>query len=271
MIGCVLMALMPGVTARVRRQPFVHNWGPIGRLIRNGLQFTAVARRDHDLLEDFLADYWNSPVSREFFDHFRHRFETLFLAHHRGIVDEIGRAVDLCQMPRSRVVEVGVGDARVLEYLGDHLPRVDEFHGIDLNQKVVEENRNRFAGMNGYWFHTEDVGDWLAAHPAPGTVLFTNGGVFEYFRRSRLDELFRALLASGAPCMVAMTETIAVDHDLEGDPESHPYGHEFSFSHNYPAILHEAGFEVLFIRDRFTAEGEEHHPARWLQVVARAV
>ena len=269
-LGCLLLHALPGLAKEVRQRPFSRDWGSAGRLIRNGFLFRAVATKDHGLFEQFLADYWESPVSREFFDHFGHRFETVFLAHHRGIVDEIGKALDQHGVQAARVVEVGVGDAKVLEYLGENLPQATEWHGIDLNEAMVAENRRRFEGRDAYHFHVADVTEWISQQPAAGTVLFTNGGVFEYFRRERLLDLFASLKAGGRPALVAITETIAVNHDLTEDPESYPYGHELSFSHNHPAILREAGFEVLFTRDRFTKEGEEHHPARWLQVVAVA-
>ena len=270
LLGCGLIVLMPAVAQEVRQRPFSRDWGARGRLIRNGLMFIALSRKDHHLFEEFLADYWKSAVSREFFDHFGHRFETLFLAHHRGITGEIRAVMERHVLPAWRLVEVGVGDARVLEYLADRIPEFRERHGIDLNEEVIAANRRRFEGREGYHFHAEEVARWLEAHPQAGTVMFTHGGVFEYFRRDRLLALFRSLRAVGGPCVVALTETIAVDHDLEAGEGSHPYGHELSFSHDYPAILREAGFVVSFIRDRPTDEGEEHHPARWLQVVAEA-
>ncbi|WP_353568057.1 class I SAM-dependent methyltransferase [Haloferula sargassicola] len=268
--GKVLMNVRPDLARRVRHQPFSLDWGTLGRLVRNGYFLRAVAERDHGLLHDFLRDYWSSPRSREFFDHFGHRFETVFLEHHRAIVDEIGQAVASFEGGPARLIEVGVGDARVINYLMKHLEGIQTFHGIDLNATQIEENRHRFRNRAELHFHCGEAHHWLIRHPAPGTVIFTNGGVLEYFRRRDLFGLFRELAATSSPCVVALTETIAVDHDLDGDPDSHAYGHEFSFSHNYPDVLRNAGFKITFLRDRFTLEGEEHHPARWLQVVAKA-
>ena len=99
-------------------------------------------------------------------------------------------------------------------------------------------------------------------------MFFTNGGVLEYFTRPQLIDLFELLRGTSSTSLVAITETLAVDHDLKEEPATFPYGHELAFSHNYPAILAESGFKETYRNDRFTKEGEEWHPTRWLQMVA---
>jgi hypothetical protein len=268
LIGIAAILVVPSLAQSVRTTPFSRNWGSMGRLIRNGFLARAVAGQDHQLIHDFMRDYWASPRSSEFYDHFEHRFDTLFLRYHRGIVEEIGKLISEFDSPEARIVEIGVGDARVLAHLAGNLPSVSKFHGIDLNEEIIAANSERFRHDPRFEFQSMEAADWLGRHPAGGTLLFTNGGVFEYFRRDQLVDLFRTLLAGGSPCGIALTETIGIDHDLKGDPNSFPYGHELAFSHNYPAILNEAGFEATILADRHTGPGEENHPARWLQVVA---
>ena len=60
------------------------------------------------------------------------------------------------------------------------------------------------------------------------------------------------------------------DHDLETEEHSLPYGHEFAFSHNYPALLRSSGFELTWERNRPTQPGEENYPVRWFQLVAHS-
>lgn len=71
--------------------------------------------------------------------------------------------------------------------------------------------------------------------------------------------------------IVAITESVGTDHDLDREPQSYPYGHELAFSHNYPAILRESGFEIGWERNRPTQPGEENYPVRWYQLVARGM
>lgn len=267
LVGLVIILMAPAIANGVRTQPFTRPWGVVGKLVRNGFFVRAVSTGDHALLQDFLADYWISPRSDEFFDHFEHRFDTLFLRHHRRIVPEIQCIVESFHHQSARLVEIGVGDARVLRYLADHLPSVSHFIGIDLNTDIIETCREKLRADRRFQFHAGDARQWLDAHPAPATILFTNGGVFEYFRRDQLIALLRTARAGGGPCAIAITETLGIDHDLTTDSNSHPYGHEFAFSHNYPAILEEAGFQTRILQDRFTRPEDEHYPERWLQVL----
>lgn len=248
-------------------RPFSREWGHLARLIRNAHQRDAVERRDHETLHRFLCDYWKSPISAEFFEGDFKRFEDIFLKYHLGLVDAMKEAISKFGNGEVRLVELGSGDGRVLQYLRERLSGVDAFVGIDLNENQILECREKYRDEPKLSFENHDVSEWLSEHPARQTVLFTNGGVLEYFTRAQLLELFSLLQANG-PCVVAITETLAVDHDLENDLETFPYGHEYAFSHNYAAILREAGFEPGFRNDRFTKEGEEHHPSRWYQLLA---
>jgi hypothetical protein len=265
------MKLRPALTDEISKQPFSRDWNHAARLIRNGIQHDAVSRKDHETLHHFLCDYWAAPVADEFFDGFGHRFEDIFLRHHAGIVDEIAKVLQLCGTDEVRLVELGSGDGRVLKHLSDHLPGISHFVGIDLNEPKILECREKNRDDSRLSFVSEDVVDWLKNHPADRTVLFTNGGVLEYFTRSQLLGLFKVLRQTNKICFASHTETFAIDHDLESEAESFPYGHELAFSHNYHAILREAGFEVSYENDRFTVEGEEHHPSRWFQVLAKSL
>jgi len=251
----------------VKMRPFSRDWGHRARLIRNAHQRDAVERRDHETLHCFLCDYWRAPVSAEFFDGDFQRFEDIFLQYHLGLVDAMKEAISKFEDGEVRLVELGSGDGQVLQYLGEKLSGVGTFIGIDLNENQVIECREKYRDEPKLRFENYDVSEWLREHPSKRTVFFTNGGVLEYFTRAQLLDLFGLLHASG-PCVVAITETLAVDHDLESESETFPYGHELAFSHNYPAILREAGFEPGFRNDRFTKEGEEHHPSRWYQLLA---
>lgn len=68
--------------------------------------------------------------------------------------------------------------------------------------------------------------------------------------------------------MVVLTESIAADHDMDGDPNTYPYGFELSLSHNYLAILKEAGFSIDYVNDRKTTPEESEIVGRWIQIVA---
>lgn len=260
----------PALFEAVHQEPFDPNWGAAGKLVRNAHLVRAVKNRDHSTLRRFFTHYWSSSVSKEFFEGYASRFESLFLGHHSGIASRITAELPQSAAGGIRLVEIGSGDGRVLEWLSRELDGVNEFHGVDLNADEIEKCRVRHAGSKRLFFHHNDVLAWMKRHPSPGTILITNGGVFEYLLDEELRELFGELRRLCSPCLVAITESVAVDHDFSAETASLPYGHEFAFSHNYPALLRESGFEIRWERDRATLPGEENHPARWLQIVAAA-
>lgn len=219
----------------------------------------------------YFTHYWSSGTSLEFFDGFGYRFEELFLRHHAVIAEHlVGLFPKLGEGP-IRLVEVGSGDGKVLEWLSARLPGIDAFHGVDLNEREIEKCRERHRDSKRLHFHSGDLRDWLLANPAPRTILVTNGGVFEYLLEHEMRALFRELREVCSPCLVAVTESIADDHDLDAEPCSLAYGREFAFSHNYPAILRGSGFEIEWERNRPTEPGEENHPVRWYQLLASGV
>ena len=268
--GNLLRVLRPRLAAQVDERPFDPDWDPVARLIRNAHLYNAVHRRDHETLRRYFTHYWASSSADEFFDGYAYRFEELFLRHHAGIADRIAAALPLFHGQRARLVEVGSGDGRVLAWLAERLKGVSEFHGVDLNAAQIARCRETHPTSDRLIFHEGHLLEWLRAHPAPNTILVTNGGVFEYLLEDELRSLFVELRLLCSPCLVAITETIATDHDLATETASLPYGHELAFSHNYPALLREAGFEISWEHDRRTLPGEENHPARWMQLVATA-
>jgi len=268
--GSFLRVLNPRLAFEVDEKPFDPEWGAGGKLIRNAHLLDAVQRRDHETLRRYFIHYWSSATSAEFYEGFAHRFEDLFLRHHAIVADHIAGAIPLPGEEGARLVEVGSGDGRVLEWLSENLSGIDEFHGVDLNEREIEKCRETHRDSDRLFFHAGDLMEWLRAHPSPKTILVTNGGVLEYILRDELLALFREFRSLCSPCVIAITESIGNDHDLGKESESFPYGHEFAFSHNYPALLREAGFEIRWERDRPTAPDEENYPVRWYQMVASA-
>jgi hypothetical protein len=261
------MPLFPAYSAEIRQAPFRRRLSPAGRLIRNGHLVRAVATKDHELIRDFLADYWSSEASDEFYRELSHRYETLFLAYHAGIVEQTADAVKRSGGEFRQLVEIGSGDGKILAHFSRYLPEIPAFHGVDLNKDQIEKCRRLYADDSRLAFHQRDALRWLDDHLTPGTILIANGGVLEYFTRPELEKMF-AQIARHAPCIVAITESIAADHDLNSDPRTHPYGFELSLSHNYSALLREAGFSISHIRDRLTTPEESEIVGRWLQMVA---
>lgn len=269
-VGNLLRSLRPDLAKRVDARPFDPDWTAPAKLIRNAHLFNAVDRKDHETLRRYLTHYWSSAASTEFYEGFSHRFEDLFLRYHAVIADHIAALLPLLGDGPIRLVEVGCGDGRVLEWFAARFDRISDLHGVDLNSGQIEKCRAAYSTSPRCHFHEGDLLEWLQANPVPRTVLVSNGGVFEYLLEHELLNLFSKLRLSCAPCLVAITESIATDHDLEAEVHSLPYGHEFALSHNYPALFRSAGFELTWKQNRPTQPGEENHPVRWFQLVAHS-
>ncbi len=268
--GRMLMSMRPEFSSEIRKTPFANHLPLSGRLIRNGHFMNAVGAKDHGMIRDFLRDYWSSGASDEFYEGLSHRYETLFLAYHSSIVDETARAMERTGKPFRQLVEIGSGDGKILDHFSRRLDAVPAFHGVDVNLPQVENNRTIYRANPKLSFHHSDGLRWLKGNGGPGTILVTNGGVLEYFTRPELCELFARMAEEWAPCVVSLTESIAADHDLVHEQWTYPYGWELSLSHNYIALLEEAGFIITHVNDRLTTPEEADTMGRWLQVVAVA-
>lgn len=266
--GKLLIKLKPGYSAAVKASPFSTPWPESGRLIRNAHLINAIETRDHAMICEFLRDYWSSSVSDEFYDGFAHRYETVFLTHHQGIVAEVAKLIEKTGAEVQQVIEIGAGDGKILEHFSKHLGGIPSFKGMDINAAQMDNNRVKYAAVPKLSFHQGDASTWLTAETRPGTLLLSNGGVLEYFPREDVLGIFQNLGKNGAPCLVVLTESIATDHDLKNETGTYPYGFELSLSHNYEALLKEAGFSIEFTKDRLTTPEESEIVGRWIQIVA---
>jgi SAM-dependent methyltransferase len=207
--------------------------------------------------------FWSQQPAVEFHEFAERRFEGWFLGHHVAIVPQLRAALAAGDAPYGAFFEIGCGCGRVIEHLSRALPDIPRFIGLDLSAVQVARNRARFAALP-IEFEAGDGLKWVAAHARPHWVYFTYGGVLEYFPRARVLELYSLLATRLAPSLVALVEPLSDDHDLEHDARSIVYGAENTFSHNYVAVLREAGFDVLHRSEQVVDR------QRWLLMVARS-
>ena len=97
-------------------------------------------------------------------------------------------------------------------------------------------------------FSNADGGNWLLENGKANSLFVTNGGVLEYFRRERLNEMLTHISSNLPPSVFFAVEPVANDHDWAATTESVPFGEELSFSHNYSNLFESNGFEVLHQR-----------------------
>lgn len=203
----------------------------------------ANAHGDTAAVERALAAFWRGGPGEQFHAQFNDERFKVFRETHSGAIDALAGLIRESGDRFSRLVEIGCGDGKVLADCAARLAVIDHAVGIDINGAVIDRAAAEYVDDPRLSFTNAEAREWLTAHPQPGTVLLSNGGVLEYFSPENLDRLL-AVLAAAAPAAVVLIEPAAPDHDLANDPESHVFGREYSFSHNYRSRLAKAGFEV---------------------------
>lgn len=246
-----------GALARGERIPR----GMLDRLIHSNLIEEAARKGDQQALRDQLSRYWQGSSGSDFHDRFSDRFENWFLGAHYPVVEALREVAAARPGELRQLFEVGCGDGRVLRHLSGALPDLTRFTGIDINASIIEKNRETYAGGK-LEFIAGDAAAILAKQFTCGSILMTYGGVLEYFLESELASIFR-MARSQAPAAVALVEPLYDQFDMDLEVHSRAGGREKSFSHPYPRLLRDAGFEVVFRRE---IQGE----FSWIMLVAVA-
>jgi SAM-dependent methyltransferase len=92
-----------------------------------------------------------------------------------------------------RVIEIGCGEGHVLEELSKELNSIDQFVGIDINKSQITATMNRFASNPKLSFLAGDALEYLDQNEVSNSILFTFGGVMEYFTERELKDFFTKL------------------------------------------------------------------------------
>lgn len=208
----------------------------------------AHAQGDLGGVEEALSAFWKGGPGDKFHASFAEDRFRVFREQHAEVIDALAGILSTSGEPFSRLVEIGCGDGLVLGYCAEHLPSIAQVVGLDINAAVIARAASEHASDGRISFAQADAREWLTANPLPGTMMLSYGGVLEYFSQENVDRLFQAL-ALAPPAALVLVEPAAADHDLETQPDSFAFGHEYSFSHNHRRRLAQAGFEVVFEKE----------------------
>lgn len=264
LLGRALMPLFPLRLQQLQRGDVGERLGRVDRLLLAAL----VARHEKagsldqlGALHDWL---WASEQATRFHDQAQARFDDWWLQHHSAILEPLTREISDHPGTWTTLCEIGCGSGLVLADLARRLPTLQQFVGLDLSAAQISRSRQAHAANPRLRFEAGDGAAWLRGHAAPGWLLFSNAGVLEYFAPDKLLGLLRDLAQTRPPLAIASIEPIADDYDLQRETASRIYGPERSWSHNYPRLYREAGFELLWQRELRVGG------LRWLLLFARA-
>jgi SAM-dependent methyltransferase len=201
---------------------------------------------DTAAVEAALRQFWQGETGDDFYDRYRLRFDRWFNGPHHVLIDQL--AASSAQRPWQHLVEIGCGDGRALSHLADVLPGIVDATGIDINPHIIARNSALYAQDPRLRFLEGDATRLLPGLIRADTLLFSYGGVMEYFTPQHLAAIFD-LIAATPGAAVALVEPVDPAHDLDQDPQSHVFGAEDSFSHNHRALALAAGLRVDYCQE----------------------
>lgn len=213
------------------------------KLMRGALVKKLDKIEDHNKIAALNHNFWINKKATELFSNLDADFETDFLPHCSFIFDLLKKELSNQSVDFNTLVEIGTGSGNVINYLSSELSTIDHFVGIDLSPDQIEINKEKYKKNEKLQFVTADALDWVKKNGHGKTIFVTCRGVLEYFLEPRLQELLNEISALGKIMFVAV-EPNGENHNFETHPNSQLYGHEPSFSHNYPKLFQNAGFSV---------------------------
>lgn len=248
-IGNILIKLNPEKAEKFSesRITLIHmsknNLSITERLMRFALMQKLEAIDDHHAIAELNRKFWEDKKAAELFKQTENKFETDFLPNCTFIFEMLKNIISKQPENFKTLVEIGTGNGDVLNYLSIQFPIFERFVGIDLSSYQIELNLDKFKNKSTLEFVAADAFDWVKNHGHGNTVFVTYSGVLEYFIQSRLQEFLNYINNLGKVIFIAI-EPNGASHDFEKNLNSEIYGNEPSFSHNYPHLFKNAGFNL---------------------------
>lgn len=213
------------------------------RLMRASLMQKLEKVQDYETIAAQNREFWINRNATELFSELEDTFKTDFLPHCTFIFELLKKELSTSAVKFSTLVEIGTGNGDVLNYLSSEFPEINRFIGIDLSRDQIDLNNIKFNANKKLEFVAADAFDWVKEYGVGNTIFVTSRGVLEYFLEPRLQELFNEVNRLGTTIFIAI-EPNGANHDFDSHPNSQLYGHEPSFSHNYPKLFENAGFDI---------------------------
>ncbi|MGJ8593054.1 MAG: class I SAM-dependent methyltransferase [Aquaticitalea sp.] len=224
------------------------------RLMRRAILKKLEHSEDYNSLAELHQNYWVHKGT-DVFSQTVNTYDNDFLPNWSFIFDIAENEILSGPAHFDTLVEIGVGNGRVLDYLSSKFSTIDRFIGLDLSPAQIEINKQTYRSHKKLEFVTADALEWIKKNGNKQTIYVTSGGVLEYFTEAQLKELLNFLNSLGKIIFIAI-EPNDVKHDFKSGLNSQLYGHERSFSHNYPKLFKDAGFSLWHMSQKSPVLGE---------------
>ncbi|WP_040281910.1 class I SAM-dependent methyltransferase [Psychroserpens damuponensis] len=248
-LGNILVFLLPKKANQLskNRITLIHknkkNLNIIELLMRYTLLQKLEKIDDHSTIAQANKEFWINNNATELFIETEDTFHTDFLPNCTFIFDLLKNELSNHTQKFDTIVEIGTGNGDVLNYLSLEFPQINHLIGIDLSQQQTKLNNIKFKNNNKLEFIAYDAFDWVKKHGQANTIFVSSRGVLEYFLEQQLQDFLKEINQLGNTIFIAI-EPNGADHNFDTQPNTQLYGDEPSFSHNYPKLFKNAGFNL---------------------------
>jgi len=260
-LGSMLATFMSERAAQLAEGKVADDLGLADRLLVAGLVRRHERQGTLDQLNGLHDWLWSSRQAVAFHEQAQARFQSWWLDTHSAVVAPLIDELSRVPGRYSTLCEIGCGSGLVLDDLSRRLPQLERFIGLDLSPEQIERNRQRYADSPRLQFDSGDALAWLQTRARPGWVYFSNAGVLEYFPEPKLRKLLLQAAGTGTAAF-AIVEPVDRGHDLALQTASINYGTERSWSHNYPHLFRDCGYQLRWQQEL------EFAGLRWQLLVA---
>lgn len=196
-------------------------------------------RRQPTQLEQLHKNFWQQQGPGGWHSATANRLEEHYIPTFGPLIQQLTALIDRHEI--QSVVEFGTGTGDWLAYLRSQWSTPKKFLGLDLAAAQIAKNRQRHPTLD---FAAADLVEWIEHHDSARTLFLTHCGVFEYLSEPTLRSVLATLNCNNRDSLLLLIEPVAEDFDLESEQSSRALGNEFSYSHNYPNCLRQAGWQV---------------------------
>lgn len=244
-LGNILIFLRPQKARQLSEEGMtimLNNQSIGDRIMRRAILRKLKKKKDFNKLAELHQNYWTNKGD-DFFMKTKTSFTNEFLTRCIFIFDELEKELSNHTVHYHTLIEIGTGDGSVLNYLSSKFPKINQCIGIDLSSNQVQLNNEKYGHDQRLKFVASDGFDWIKENAQGNTIFVTSRGVLEYFTEQRLHAFLNTVNHLGKVMFVAI-EPKGPNHDFKTNVHTEIYGPEHSFSHNYPVLFKEAGFDL---------------------------
>ncbi len=190
------------------------------------------------ILKNFTKSYWKSNISNSW--HAKRKDESFddFYDFAQAISNKIE------DLNFDTVIEIGTGAGTLISLLSKKLNTYNKFIGIDINKQQIDENKKNYQNLNNVEFIYMDIAKYINDTNL-NNIAIVSQNTLDYFEKNELKKLF-SLIHNKIKNVVIVVSSLKSNIELADSIDRKEADFKV-YSHNYYALLKEAGYELMSI------------------------